>query len=77
MVGDKLHVGIEALRSLFCYLLIYVSRTVPTAGGEAAVGYQSFRFLNVFVSEEELSVKVGDVYGIEIDNVNIPEPGQG
>ena len=38
--------------------------------------YDSFRLLDVFVSEEELAVEVAQVDGVEIDDVDLAEAGQ-
>lgn len=35
------------------------------------VAYQSFRLFDVFVSEEELSVEITQIDGVEVDNVDV------
>lgn len=38
--------------------------------------YQGFGFLDVLVPEQELTVKVGEVDGVEVYNVDVSEAGE-
>ena len=38
--------------------------------------YQSFRFLDMLMSEQELAVQVAQVDGVEIDNVGFTEASE-
>lgn len=40
------------------------------------VAYQSFRLLDMLVSEEELSVEIAQVDGIEVDDVDFTKAEQ-
>lgn len=68
-----LDVGIEAACCLFRDLCWSQSRLLA---GNRGLTYQSFRTFDVFVTEEELSIQVAEVYGIEVDYVNFAEASE-
>lgn len=51
--------------------------TIPNKSGrKEGSSYQGFRFLDVFLSEKELSIEVREVDGIEIDDVDFREASE-
>ena len=69
MVRFELDVGIELMRGFFCDLTksaLYPFRHRRTD--------DSFRFLDVFVSEKKLAVQITQIYSVEIDDVYFTEP---
>ena len=71
VVCDDLSVGVESLGNFFGNLFIPVSSFPFSIASRCA--YQSFRLLDMLVSEEELSIQVRKVNRVEVDDVNLSE----
>ena len=64
MVSLQLHFGIELVRRVLCYL--YPTCQRPYSISHACKTNQSLRFLDVLMSEQELSIEVAEVDRIEV-----------
>lgn len=71
-MGLDLDLGVKLLRNLFCDLSSS-SSVQPRSQSFTVIfiAYQSFRLLDVFVSEEKLPVEVTQVDGVEVDDVDV------
>ena len=75
MVCFELDIGVEFAGSVLCDLETVLTQALLD-GGDQETSDQCFWLLYMFISEEELSIEIAQVDGVEIDDVNFAEAGQ-
>lgn len=75
MVGGDVGIGVEGLGD-FLRDLGALSECAHGNMPQVPGPYQSFRLLYVFVPEEELSVQVREIDGVEVDDVDVTEAAE-
>lgn len=76
MVRDDLDLGVEGLRSIFGNLSTCQHCDTPETWVLRQETYQSLGLLDVLVSEEELTVEIAQVDGVQVDNVDLAVTGE-